>query len=63
MHRGDYTSIGAAIQAAQNGDKIVIRQGIYEEALVIDKVLEIIGEGKFSDVVIQASEEDAILFT
>src|SRR3972149_6109518 len=43
MHRGDYTTITEAIKAANPGDRILIRPGLYLEGLVIVKPLEIIG--------------------
>ena len=43
LHRGDYTTITEAIKAANPGDRILIRPGLYLEGLVIDKPLEIIG--------------------
>ena len=62
MHRGDYTTINAAIAAAAPGSRILIRPGVYDEGLIIDKPLEIVGDGKIGEVVIRASGKDAILF-
>ena len=61
-HRGDFTTIGAAIEAAQPGDRILVRPGLYEEGLVIDKPLELLGDGPVADIVIQARGSDAVLF-
>lgn len=52
--RGDYYTITEAIQAAQPWDVILVRQGRYSEGLVIDKPLEIIGDGQLGDVLIEA---------
>jgi F-box protein 11 len=62
MPGGDYTTINAAIAAAKPGSCILIRLGVYDEGLVIDKPLEIVGDGKLGEVVIRASGKDAILF-
>jgi len=62
LHRGDYTTIMEAIKAANPGDRILIRPGLYLEGLVIDKPLEIIGEGDLGDVVVQAMGKNALLF-
>jgi TIR domain len=43
--RGDFTTVGAAIKAATPGDRILVRPGLYDEALVVDKPLEILGDG------------------
>lgn len=41
----EFTSIKKAVASAQNGDKIIVKQGIYKEReIVIDKAISIIGE-------------------
>jgi F-box protein 11 len=60
--RGDFTTVTAAITAAKAGDRIVVRPGLYEEGLVVDKPLEILGDGPVSDIEIRARGADALLF-
>lgn len=60
--RGHFTTITAAIDSAQPGDRILVRPGLYEEGLVIDKPLEIIGDGLAADVVVRAQDADVLLF-
>jgi len=43
--KGDFTSIQAAINAAEPGDRIMVREGTYRESLRLSKALEIIGQG------------------
>lgn len=62
MHRGEYLTITEAINAAQPGDRILVRPGLYQEGLAIDKVLEIIGDGELGQVVIQTDEADCVYF-
>ena len=62
MYRGDYPTVAEAITAAAPGDKIVVRRGIYDESLTLDKPLEIVGDGKLGDVVIQSTERNTLLF-
>jgi F-box protein 11 len=62
MHRGDHPTITEAITAASPGDRILVRPGLYEEGLVIDKPLEIIGQGDPGEVVVQALGKNVILF-
>ena len=62
MHRGDYPTISAAIAAANAGDRITVRPGIYDEGLVIDKPLEIIGDGDCAEIVVRTNGADVILF-
>src|SRR4051794_13211965 len=43
---GDYRSIQAAIRSATEGTRIAVKEGIYREALMIDKPVEIVGVGE-----------------
>ena len=62
MHRGDHLTITEVIEKANPGDRILVRPGLYQEGLVVDKPLEIIGEGGPGDVVVQATGKNALLF-
>ncbi|MGH9752498.1 MAG: right-handed parallel beta-helix repeat-containing protein [Blastocatellia bacterium] len=62
LHRGDYTTITKAVKAARPGMRIIVRPGLYEEGLVIDKPLEIIGDGEVGEVVIRAVGKNVVLF-
>lgn len=59
---GQYTTISGAIRNADAGDRIVVRPGVYEEGLVMDKVLEIVGEGELGEVQVRASGKNALSF-
>jgi len=60
--RGDFATVSAAIEAAQPGDRILVRPGLYDEALLIDKPLEILGDGPVADIVIQARDTNVLKF-
>ena len=60
--RGDFATVSAAIQAAKPGDRILVRPGLYEEALVVDKPLEILGDGPVSDIEIRARDANVLAF-
>ncbi len=62
LHRGDFPSISAALQAAKPGDRILIRPGLYREAIVIDKPLEIVGDGEPGEIVVEISGANVVLF-
>jgi len=62
LHRGDHFNLTEALQAANPGDRIVVRPGLYREGITIDKVVEIIGDGEPGEVVVEASGKDVILF-
>jgi F-box protein 11 len=56
LHRGDYPTIGQAIAAAQPGHLIKVRPGVYNEEIVIDRPLEIVGDGLREVIVVRSSE-------
>ena len=60
--RGDFTTVGAAIEAAKPGDRILVRSGLYDEALVVDKPLEILGDGPVSDIEVRARDAHVLRF-
>lgn len=61
QRHGDFVTITDAIKGAQSGDQIFVRPGVYREGLVIDKQLHIIGDGKVSEIIIQASGKNVVL--
>ena len=62
MHRGDFAGINEAIKAVGPGTRILVRPGLYQEGLIINKPLEIIGDGKPGEVVIQMAGMSVIGF-
>jgi parallel beta-helix repeat protein len=62
LYRGDHVTLTDAINAAKPGDRIVVRMGLYQEGIVLDKPVEIIGDGNLGEVVIEAKGRDAVLF-
>ena len=53
----DYSTIQGAVNAANAGDTIFVRNGTYSEAVIVDKTVSIVGENKEATVVdgLQAS--------
>jgi parallel beta-helix repeat protein len=64
FHRGDrnHLTICAALKAAAPGDRILVRPGLYKEGLVVDKPVEIIGEGDRNKVEIEATRKHTVSF-
>jgi F-box protein 11 len=62
LHRGDYSNLTGALQAAKPGHRIVVRPGPYREGITIDKAVEIIGDGEPGEIVIEATGKPVILF-
>ncbi|HEX4959429.1 MAG TPA: right-handed parallel beta-helix repeat-containing protein [Thermoanaerobaculia bacterium] len=62
LHRGDFPTISAAIKAASPGDRIVVRPGLYSEGLILEKPLEILGDGPREEIVVQAAGKSVLVF-
>lgn len=60
---GDHSSIQAAIASAQPGMRIEVYPGTYTEGLDVTKPVEIVGIGNRADIVIKASEDNAVRWT
>jgi hypothetical protein len=60
---GDFATISEAIQAAAPNDKILVRPGWYREGIVVDKPLDIEGDGNSEDVVVLSDGESALYFS
>jgi len=54
LGRGHYSRISAALAAAGPGTRILVEPGLYRESLVIDKPVEIIGDGNRTDIVVSS---------
>ncbi len=62
LHRGDYVTITEALKAVKAGTRIFVRPGLYREGIVIDKPVEIIGDGERDDIVIEAFDQTTVFF-
>ncbi|HXG67640.1 MAG TPA: DnaJ domain-containing protein, partial [Blastocatellia bacterium] len=50
---GDYTHIREAIEKARPGARICVRPGLYRESLILNKRLEIVGDGPVAEIIIE----------
>ena len=62
LHRGDYATLTEALKAARPGTRILVRPGFYREGVVIDKPVEIVGDGEQPDIVFEAVGKHVVLF-
>jgi parallel beta-helix repeat protein len=56
----DYSTIQAAINAAEEGDIIIVRPDIYYESIDIDKTLTLIGEDKSTTIINSLGAYEAV---
>ncbi|MEA2174711.1 MAG: F-box protein 11 [Blastocatellia bacterium] len=57
---GQYTSLADAVREARPGSKILVQPGTYREGLVLDKQLDIIGEGRVDRIAIETYDAPCI---
>ena len=58
---GQFTTVGAAIKAARPDDRILVRPGLYQESLLIDQPLQIVGDGPRAQIEIRALDTDVLV--
>lgn len=58
---GDFLSIAEAIRQSAVGARLLVRPGIYDEGFVIDKPLEIVGDGALEGIVVRASRSSCLM--
>ena len=61
--RADCQTIGEAIRQATGGERILVRPGIYNEGLIIDKPLEILGDGLREKIIVESNTANTLLTT
>ena len=57
---GDFTTIQAAINAAADGDQILVAAGIYAEDLIVDVSVQISGAGMGVSIVVPATSQPGV---
>jgi hypothetical protein len=58
---GDFLTLTDAIQHVQAGSRLLVRPGIYDEGLVIDKSLEIVGDGALEEILVRATTSSCVV--
>ena len=53
---GDFATIGAAVAAASDGDRVLVRPGRYVESVVLDKAVSIEGDGDRAAIVVDGRD-------
>ena len=52
---GDYASITEALAGVAPGGRVLVRPGIYEEAIILDKRVNIVGDGARDEIVVRGA--------
>ncbi len=57
---GDHTSIGEALKNAAPGARLLVRPGLYNESIIIDQLINIIGDGQPEEIIISSTNASAL---
>jgi parallel beta-helix repeat protein len=59
--RGDFLTLTDAIQHAPAGSRLLVRPGIYNEGFVLDKALEVVGDGALEEIIVRATTSSCLV--
>ncbi len=57
---GQYTTVGEAVKNAHSGSQIYIRPGVYNEKIVVDKSIELVGDGAIGEITMKGDDSQSI---
>lgn len=57
---GNFTSISDALRKVPTNSRLLIREGVYRESIVIDKPIELIGDGKIENIILQSTNQPCV---
>jgi hypothetical protein len=58
---GDFLTLTDAVRRAPAGARLSVRPGIYNEGLLLDKPLEIIGDGALEEIIVRATTSSCLV--
>ena len=57
---GNYTSIAEALRNVAAASKILVREGVYDESIRLDKNVEIEGDGAVENIILQSRDQSCV---
>jgi hypothetical protein len=57
---GNYTSIGEALRDVPANSRLLIREGLYHESVVLDKNVEIVGDGAVEKIIVRSPNQSCV---
>jgi hypothetical protein len=58
---GDFRTLTDAVRRAPEGSRLLVRPGIYNEGFLIDKSLEIVGDGALAEIIVRATTSSCLV--
>ena len=57
---GNYTSIGEALRNIPANSRLLVREGLYHESVLLDKTVEIVGDGAYENIIVRSQNQSCI---
>ncbi len=57
---GNYTSIGEALRNVAANSRLLVREGLYHESIVLDKNVEIVGDGAVENIIVRSQNQSCV---
>ncbi len=57
---GNYASIGEALRNVAPNSRLLIREGLYHESVVLDKNVEIVGDGAVENIIVRSRNQSCV---
>ena len=57
---GNFTSISEALQSVPANSRLLIREGIYHESIMLDKNVEIVGDGAVENIIVRSTKQSCV---
>jgi len=57
---GNYTSINEALRNVPTNSRLLIREGLYHESIVLDKNVEIVGDGEIENIIVRSTSQSCV---
>jgi hypothetical protein len=58
---GDFPTLTDAVRRAPAGSRLLVRPGIYNEGILIDKSLEIVGDGALEEIIVRSTTSSCLV--
>jgi parallel beta-helix repeat protein len=57
---GNFASISEALRTVASGSRLLIREGFYNESILLDKQIEIVGDGAFENIIVESANSSCV---
>jgi len=58
---GNFATISEALRTVANGSRLLVREGFYNESILLDEPIEIVGDGAVENIIVESANSSCIL--